>query len=241
MDSETPSAATDLPGLRPPRQARSRRTLERLVQAALELMGEKGVGGTSVQEIVDRAGSSVGSFYARFQGKQDLVDYLRVRVWDEALERWRAVRTQAPWDDLSTPEVIEASVRLIAQVEGIHPRARAVLGEDSPAAVAFRSELHRDLAAILEAREPTLSHPDPAEAIRVLIRVVAAAARAHHAEAPGVVSTDGTLDRAGDGSAGRGDRATFTAELVRMAQAYLTGDGPAATGAEEVEFFDVWG
>jgi hypothetical protein len=78
----------DKPGVRPPKQERSRKTLERIVAAALELLQESGVEGTTVSDIVDRANTSVGSFYARFKGKDDLLRYLRDRFQDEVLDRW---------------------------------------------------------------------------------------------------------------------------------------------------------
>ncbi|GIS78817.1 MAG: hypothetical protein CM1200mP14_03830 [Gammaproteobacteria bacterium] len=61
--------------LNPPKQSRSRQTLERIVQAALEILEEQGHKALTVQTVVDRAHSSVGSFYARFSGKEDLLDF----------------------------------------------------------------------------------------------------------------------------------------------------------------------
>ena len=67
-----------------PKQHRSRRTLQRIARAALELIAQNGVEGTTVGAIVRRAGSSVGSFYARFDGKGDLLLYLDERIWEAA-------------------------------------------------------------------------------------------------------------------------------------------------------------
>ena len=61
--------------LRPPKQHRSRRTLQRIARAALELIAQSGVEGTTIEAIARRAGSSVGSFYARFESKADLLVY----------------------------------------------------------------------------------------------------------------------------------------------------------------------
>ena len=58
--------------LNPPQQSRSQRTLERIVAASLELLATQGPSGLTVQAVVDKADSSVGSFYARFKGKDDL-------------------------------------------------------------------------------------------------------------------------------------------------------------------------
>ena len=84
-ESDTPDESDSC--FRPPKQDRSRLTLDRIAGAALELMEEVGVEGATVAAIVKRAGASVGSFYARFPGKEDLVRYLQDRVWAEARER----------------------------------------------------------------------------------------------------------------------------------------------------------
>ena len=102
-----------------PKQARSKRTLERIARAALELIAEQGVEATTVAQIVSRAGSSVGSFYARFSGKDELVHYLEEKVWSDARARWDGALASNAWAGLSLPEVVEGVVRLIIQVEQI--------------------------------------------------------------------------------------------------------------------------
>ena len=54
--------------INPPKQARSRRTLERIVEASLEILAAEGPDSLTVHRVVEKAGSSVGSFYARFEG-----------------------------------------------------------------------------------------------------------------------------------------------------------------------------
>ena len=81
-----------------PKQTRSRATLERISAAAVELIGEQGVEATTVAQIVARAESSVGSFYARFNTKEDLLEYLRVAreridFVSEHAERWSIVHS----------------------------------------------------------------------------------------------------------------------------------------------------
>ena len=83
--------------IRAPKQSRSKRTLERIVAASLELLEAEGLTGLTVHKVVAKAGSSVGSFYARFDGKEDLLDYLGERVWTEALERWEVALETRDW------------------------------------------------------------------------------------------------------------------------------------------------
>ena len=50
--------------------------IERLYEAAIELIGERGYAGTTVDEIVARAGVAKGTVYYHFKGKADLVSAL---------------------------------------------------------------------------------------------------------------------------------------------------------------------
>ena len=61
-------------------------TLERLYEAAVGLIGEHGYAGTTVDEIVDRAGVAKGTVYYHFKGKAALVSALL----EDGLERLAA-------------------------------------------------------------------------------------------------------------------------------------------------------
>ncbi|MCI8518961.1 MAG: helix-turn-helix transcriptional regulator, partial [Clostridia bacterium] len=49
---------------------------ERLLKTAFELFTEKGIKGTSIQEIVDRANVAKGTFYLYFKDKYEIRDVL---------------------------------------------------------------------------------------------------------------------------------------------------------------------
>jgi AcrR family transcriptional regulator len=53
----------------PPKQRRSRATLERLLRAAEQVIAERGVAELTVQEVAERAGVAVGTLYGRFPNK----------------------------------------------------------------------------------------------------------------------------------------------------------------------------
>jgi len=88
--SEDPPSVQDTL-VREPLQDRSRRTLERLVAAAARLLEEHGPDAVTVTGVTREARTSVGAFYARFSGKEEMVRYLGERWLAEALERWRVV------------------------------------------------------------------------------------------------------------------------------------------------------
>ncbi|MEU3271251.1 TetR family transcriptional regulator [Saccharomonospora sp. NPDC006951] len=69
------------------REESRRQTRERLLDAAAELFAERGVNGTSVEQIAERAGYSRGAFYGNFADKHELaVDLLKQRTLYELEE-----------------------------------------------------------------------------------------------------------------------------------------------------------
>ena len=78
------TGASDLRWVRPPRQARSQETLDRILDAAEALVAEKGFGDATVADIARRAESSVGAFYARFKDKEGLLYALYERYFEQA-------------------------------------------------------------------------------------------------------------------------------------------------------------
>ena len=170
--------------VQPPKQARSQRTLERIARAALELIAEQGVEATTVAQIVARAGSSIGSFYARFSGKDELIHYLEERVWSDARARWDNALANDTWKDLSLPDVVAGVVRLIINLEQMGGKARQALafsphaahGEPSPHHV-FAAHLEAGVGALLLDRRDQIGHPCPDDAVAIGYRTISAAAR----------------------------------------------------------------
>ena len=64
------------------RRARTRRAVER---AFIELVGEKGYTGLTVQEILDRADVGRSTFYTHFHSKEDLLGLVVVSICDHVL------------------------------------------------------------------------------------------------------------------------------------------------------------
>src|SRR4051812_48488840 len=60
--------------------ARGQRTQQRILDAALQLFGEQGYYGTSIDRIAERAGCSRASFYQYFSGKEDVFQNLTGQV-----------------------------------------------------------------------------------------------------------------------------------------------------------------
>ena len=96
----------ELEWVRPPRQARSQETLERILDAAEALVTEKGFEDSPVAEIVARADSSVGAFYARFHDKEGLLHALYERYFSEAVATTDAALAPERWQGASVAELI---------------------------------------------------------------------------------------------------------------------------------------
>ena len=226
------------PALRPPKQTRSRETLDRIARAALELMEEGGVESATVAAIVERAGASVGSFYARFAGKDDLIRYLQDRIWSEARDRWDGALKEEDWGTLSTEAVVEGVVGLLLRSFRADYHQREVLGrerrqdeEGARRVFAFHQHILSTVTPLFLAHRREITHPDPEWAIRLGYRFAVGAIR-EILELEGAV---GVVDGASSAEA-------LIPELARAWIAYLgagrpiEGDG----GDQEVDFFDPW-
>ncbi|GAA4616770.1 TetR/AcrR family transcriptional regulator [Saccharopolyspora hordei] len=73
------------------REQSRQRTRERLLDAAAELFAERGVGGTSVEQIAERAGYSRGAFYGNFADKHEIAVELLLRRTQRELDEVRAL------------------------------------------------------------------------------------------------------------------------------------------------------
>lgn len=213
--------------LNPPKQERSQQTLERIVAASLELLATEGPAGLTVHKVVEKADSSVGSFYARFKGKDDLLDYLGDRIWTEALERWTEALDSRDWSELSLGEMVEGAVGLL--IDAQRSRSAYLRALDWAAAGpndayrTFRAELLVGLGDILLQRADEMTHPDPALAVRLGLRAVLGVVDAEFRE---------TRDRL--------ERKTLVAECRSLLLGYLTGQWGEPSTGEGVDFFDVW-
>ena len=225
--------------LRPPKQARSRETLDRIAQSALELMEEGGVESATVAAIVERAGASVGSFYARFPGKDDLIRYLQDRIWSQARDRWDMALGAEDWRALSVESVVEGVVGLLLRSFRADYHQREVLGrerrqdrEGARRVFEFHQYILSTVTPLFLAHRKEITHPDPEWAIRLGYRFAVGGIR-EILELEGAV---GIVDGAASAEA-------IVPELARAWIAYLGAGGTDGGSAffKRVDFFDPWG
>lgn len=70
-------------GSRPEKTAES---MERALEAALELFSSRGFGATSMREIAEKSGVSIGNIYHHFPSKEAIFERLLERYWDVILD-----------------------------------------------------------------------------------------------------------------------------------------------------------
>ncbi len=162
-----------------PKQARSERTLHRLLDAAEALIDERGLAELSIPEIVRRAGSSVGGFYARFRDKNELLRALEERFFREQRQRVERLSKPDAWGHASVPEIVRACM---AEMLGVFREREALIRaflaravhdvEFRGEALRFQQEVAERFGALLLSRPDAIGHPRPALAIDLGIGVV---------------------------------------------------------------------
>jgi AcrR family transcriptional regulator len=163
--------ATDLRWVRPPRQARSQETLDRILDAAEALVAAKGFEDATVAEIARRAGSSVGAFYARFRDKDGLLYALYDRYYAEATATADEALDPARWEGASIADVVRAVVPFLVE---IYRERRGLIrafvmrnqrdGEFRARQERLSHYVNERLSQLLLARRAEIAHPDPVRA-----------------------------------------------------------------------------
>lgn len=170
-------------GFHAPRQARSRETLERIATATESLLLERGPDGVTVHDVVARADSSVGSFYARFEDRDAAVRYVQDRFWRAAEARWREHLDPARWKGRSALQVVAGFVRSLTRAMTVDRRRYRMfllqaLGEPDGELRRRTAALDRvvadGMAALIEARRDEVDPGAAGLAREGVLRVVAA-------------------------------------------------------------------
>jgi AcrR family transcriptional regulator len=66
-----------------PQQARSRESLGKLLKAAIEVLGQQGVAGSTIPRIAAHAGLTPGAVYRRFRNKDVLLETAILRILED--------------------------------------------------------------------------------------------------------------------------------------------------------------
>lgn len=162
-----------------PQQARSQASLSRILDAAAEVISQRGFQGATVAEIVRKAKSSVGVFYDRFQDKDALLDCLHQRFCDESYATADEALRPERWHNATGPEI---ATTLTAFLVEIYRQQRGLLRvfivrsatepKCAERAARMMNYVTERFASLLLEHEPGLSHPNPAFAVELGLRAV---------------------------------------------------------------------
>jgi AcrR family transcriptional regulator len=160
---------------RPPQQSRSQETLDRILDAAEQVLTEKAFGEATLAEIMDRAGGlTVGAFYRRYPDKNALLRHLDERFFSEMLKKNAEVLNPDRWANATAREIIEHFCReAVAVYSTRRGLLRSLFLRARSDTVLQQSALHvneqflANLRALLLARRDEVAHPDPDRAIEL--------------------------------------------------------------------------
>lgn len=165
-----------------PKQARSRDTLARLLNAAEQLLEEGGLDAATVPAIAERAAVSVGVVYRRFPDKDALLRAVYERFFWRVKEQNNIGLATFATIKLPLPDLIRGMVR--GMVEGYRRKRnilRALLqySRTHPDAKFKRTarELNRAstgaIMALLLSHRERIKHPEPEKAIEFVVLTIA--------------------------------------------------------------------
>jgi len=160
--------------VRKPQQPRSQRTMQSILEATAALLDEKGFSEISINEIVERAGCSVGAFYGRFQDKDALLQALDEEYFRELYDSLEDVMLGGDLAGRELPDLVRHVVQALYEVLD---RRRGllrtlILAGRTQADPRFREREERTmaafprLAAALLAHRERIHHPDPERAVQ---------------------------------------------------------------------------
>lgn len=160
--------------LRPTRQRRSQRSLERIVEALEGLIEEKTFEEITVTEVCKRAGVAVGTFYDRVGNKDALLEHLRRHFYAEIITQIDHAFAPGRFDGLSAQAMLAINAREMVTLHRHRQgaiRATIVEARRSAAFAAHARELNAHLmqrvtATWLSKREAFCPDHDPEQLAR---------------------------------------------------------------------------
>jgi AcrR family transcriptional regulator len=159
-----------------PRQARSRATVETLLDATARVLQRDGYDHTSTNRIAEAAGVSIGSLYQYFPSKEAIVAALVERE----VEAQFAIVASKMAEVLDAPldVAVRALIEAFVACHRLHPRLHKVLTEEVPRVGALKRVVEVEqraeqlLRAGLEHRRSELRLRDPAMTAFLLMNAV---------------------------------------------------------------------
>ena len=143
-------------GIRTPQQARSRRTREKILEAALTCFEEQGYDETTTAAIARRARIAVGTLYGYFGDKRDILLEVLDRTLREVVEY--VVRGLDPelWDEGDPRESVRRLIDAVFRARTVSPGIQRIIWERYFKDPAFRQAVEEIEQQVLQALETLL-------------------------------------------------------------------------------------
>lgn len=212
---------SDLHWVRPSQQDRSRRTQSALLDAAERLIGERGVENTTVAEIAEIAGCSIGAFYHHYRDKKAVQYALFERYVDELERVARASTDPGRWEGARIGDIVLGYLQVSVENDRERPgfkQAGHEIGRTEPELQShldkIRTLVDQGVRELLLARRDEIAHPDPELAVTLVIDQIASMLRSRLLDTPLPTRMAARPDD------------EFVAEVLRSVCAYLGVDEP---------------
>jgi AcrR family transcriptional regulator len=188
-----------------PRQARSRATVDAILDAGAQVLARRGWAKFTTNEVAETAGVSIGSLYQYFPNKAVLVEAITRRHFDDVLRVLQAIAADAK----PTNERAESLVAGMIAIHNVNPALHRILMEETPISAATRAAHDQFEAEYLRRYEILVSgvgskHPDAAEQAAAQVLSAAVAGAIHDAARRGSLLT-----------------CTLKQEIILLVRAYL--------------------
>lgn len=162
------SDSSDVSGVREAKQARSRKTRDKLIAALEALLREKSFERIGVAELASRAGCAVGSVYRRFENKDAFIPVLMelaARRMGERMKEMGPIRLHRNGDLKSDLEEVARRTWTILEGEAhllrcAHIQSRLHDNVDDSAFPAMMAGVRQAIEASLRQRMPDKPEPD---------------------------------------------------------------------------------
>ena len=185
-----------------PVQARSREMKQRILDAAAQVLAERGYAGMSTNRVAEQAGVSVGSLYRYFSDRTDLMEHLRAEVSEATMRDLTAAMAEAISLDTrqGVRHVVESLVRSLEE-HGAVVRAlmdEVPLGSHQNALPQLESQLGHFARIFVAQHAPHLSPRDVEARVYLALGVTLNACLRIALERPAHLDQDDLVDLVAD-------------------------------------------
>jgi AcrR family transcriptional regulator len=157
---------------RVPRQDRGERRVAEVLEAAAQVIGERGYEGATMTEIAERARASIGALYQYFPNKEAIAQALRRKLAEEMRARWAPLAKDGA--ALGVEQLVERILAVLIDFIENRPEFLPLLNaavkvQRDPAA---RIQLREAFAALFREKRPELTAEEAFRMANVALQVV---------------------------------------------------------------------